>query len=162
MSRRLPQQPSKRRPWHRLGPHGLEPYGLGPHRLGPWVVGCGLAVFAAGWSAPTSASAQQVVEEVDSARIRVLERLNSLSRPPGVDSTLFVVDTIGSPPRAAPTPQPQAVDSFMTALFALPGYTVAQYSGGEARFDAETQRMTLVGSPGANAIPSRIQRIIVV
>ena len=158
MSRRLPQQPSKRRPWHRLGPHCLGPHRLGPRRLGPWVVACGLAVFVAGWSAPTSASAQvagQVVEEVDSARIRVLERLNSLSRPPGVDSTLFVVDTIASPPRAAPTPQLQAADSFMAALLALPGYSVARYSGDGAQFDAVTQRMTLVGAEDRPAVLSQ-------
>ena len=119
-----------------------------PHRrLGPWVVGCGLAVLVLGWSAPAAGQVEdQPGEEVDSARIRVLERLNSLSRPPGVDSTLFVIDSIAGPPGAAATRQPQAADSFMAALLALPGYSVARYSGGEARFDAETQRMTLVGA----------------
>ena len=122
--------------------------GASPHRrLGPWVVGCGLAVFAVGWSAPAAAQVEdQPAEEVDSARIRVLERLSNLSRPPGVDSTLFVIDSIARPPGAAPALQPQAADSFMAALFALPGYSVVQYSGGGAQFDAETQRMTLVGA----------------
>ena len=33
----------------------------------------------------------------------------------------------------------------MAALLRLPGYSVSQYSGGGARFNAETQRMTLLG-----------------
>ncbi len=116
-------------------------------RLGPWVVTCGLTVLAVGGSAPAAAQVEdQPGEEVDSARIRVLERLNSLSKPPGVDSTLFVIDSIAQEPRTAPAPQPQAADSFMAALFALPGYSVAQYSGQEGRFDAETQHMMLVGA----------------
>ena len=128
----LPQQPSEALP-HR--------------RLGPWVVGCGLAVLVLGWSTPAAAQLRdQPEEEVDSARIRVLERLNSLSRPPGVDSTLFVPDSTALPARVAPISQPQAADSFMAALFALPGYSVSRYSGEEAQFDVETQRMTLVGA----------------
>ncbi|MCH7892493.1 MAG: hypothetical protein IH921_13410, partial [Gemmatimonadetes bacterium] len=43
----------------------------------------------------------------------------------------------------------------MAALFALPGYSVAQYSGGGARFDAETQRMTLVGAEDRPAVLSQ-------
>ena len=118
-------------------------------RPGPWAAAVALAVLAVGRAAAASAQVGNPPEqELDSARIRVLERLRSLSRPPGVDSTLFVPDsTPGQPgqPRAAPTPQPQAADSFMAALFALPGYTVSQYSGGEVHFNAETQRMTLLG-----------------
>ena len=115
-------------------------------RLGPWVVALG--VLAVGWSSPAAAQVGgQPEEEVDSARIQVLERLRSLSRPPGVDSTLFVNDSTPGQPRAAPAPAlPQAADSFMAALLALPGYSVSQYSGGEVRFDAVTQRMTLLGS----------------
>ena len=118
-----------------------------PHgRLAPWAVA--LAVLALGRSSPAAAQVGgQPEEEVDSARIQVLERLRSLSRPPGVDSTLFVNDSTPGQPRAASAPPlPQAADSFMAALLALPGYSVSQYSGGEARFNAETQRMTLLGS----------------
>ena len=118
-----------------------------PHgRLGPWVAA--LAVLAIGRSGPLAAQVGgQPEEEVDSARIHVLERLRSLSRPPGVDSTLFANDSTPGQPRAAPAPPlPQAADSFMAALLALPGYSVSQYSGGEVRFDAQTQRMTLLGS----------------
>ncbi len=114
-------------------------------RLGPWVAA--LLVLAIGRSSPVAAQVgSQPAEEVDSTRIQVLERLRSLSRPPGVDSTLFANDSTPGQPRAAPAPPPpQPADSFMAALLALPGYTVSQYSGGEARFDAETRRMTLLG-----------------
>ena len=136
--------------------------GRRPHsRLGPWVVGLALAVLATGWSAPLAALVQdQPEEEVDSARIRVFERLNSLSRPPGVDSTLFVIDSLAEQPRAARTIQPQAADSFMAALFALPGYSVAQYSGAGARFDQETQRITLLGAEDRPAVFSQDGRTI--
>ena len=66
------------------------PYG----HLGPWVVALALGVALAGWSAPVAAQIEVAPEEeVDSARIRVLERLRNLSRPPGVDSTLFLPDS---------------------------------------------------------------------
>jgi len=120
---------------------GGRPYG----RLGPW--GIALAVLAVGRAAPVAAQVGgQPEEDVDSARVQVLERLRSLSRPPGVDSTLFNDSTPGQPRAAIAPPPPQAADSFMAALLRLPGYSVSQYSGGGARFDAETQRMTLLGN----------------
>ena len=163
--RRLPR-PSRRRPGGRLGtwaggPWVAGPWAVRPWAVGPWLAGFGLALLAAGWSAPAAAQVEDPpAAEVDSARIRVLERLNSLSRPPGVDSTLFVVDTIGQPRRVAPTPQPQAADSFMAALLALPGYSVSRYSGGGGRFDAETQRITLIGSEDRPARVSQDGRTV--
>ncbi|MCH8811798.1 MAG: hypothetical protein IID07_08200 [Gemmatimonadetes bacterium] len=163
--RRLPR-PSRRRPGGRLGtwaggPWVAGPWAVRPWAVGPWVAGFGLALLAAGWSAPAAAQVEDPpAAEVDSARIRVLERLNSLSRPPGVDSTLFVVDTIGQPRRVVPTPQPQAADSFMAALLALPGYSVSRYSGGGGRFDAETQRITLIGSEDRPARVSQDGRTV--
>ena len=117
-------------------------------RLGSWVVALALAGLAAGRPAPAAAQVVDSLEqEVDSARIRVLERLRSLSKPPGVDSTLFAADSTPGQRRVAPPPPPpQAADSFMAALLALPGYSVSQYSGGEVRFNVETQRMTLLGN----------------
>ena len=120
-----------------------------PHgRLATWGVAFGWALLTLVSAAPASAQVEDPAgEEVDSVRIRVLERLRSLSRPPGVDSTLFVADSIaalGQPGRAV-APQIQAADSFMAALLALPGYSVTRYSGGEARFNTVTQRMTLLG-----------------
>ncbi len=122
--------------------------GRRPHgRLGLWVVATALAFLVVGGPAPAAAQVgNPPEEEVDSARIRVLERLRGLSRPPGVDSTLFVPDSTLLQPRATPIPRPQAADSFMAALLSLPGYSVSQYSGDEVRFNAETQRMTLLGA----------------
>ncbi len=118
-------------------------------RLATWGFALSLALMASGWAVPVLAQVEVSggEEEVDSARIRVLERLNSLSRPPGVDSTLFVLDSVAALGRAGPASrvQPQAADSFMAALLELPGYSVTQYSGGEARFNALSQRMTLLG-----------------
>ena len=95
-----------------------------PHgRLGPWVVTLALAVLTVGRPAPAFAQVEDPSgEEVDSARIRVLERLRNLSKPPGVDSTLFVADSTPGQARVAPPPPPlpQAADSFMAALLALP------------------------------------------
>lgn len=122
-------------------------------RFGLWVVAFGWTFLTLGSAGDASAQvADPDGEEVDSARIRVLERLRSLSRPPGVDSTLFVTDSTGGQRAAAlGPPRPQAVDSFMAALLELPGYAVTQYSGGEARFDALTQRMTLLGAESTPA-----------
>ena len=130
-------------------------------RFGPRVIGCGLAILGSGWTASAAAQVEEPpAQAVDSARIRVLERLNRLSKPPGVDSTLFVVDSLDAPPVARPIPQPQAADSFMAALFALPGYSLTRYSGVEARFDAGTQRITLVGGEDRPAELSQDGRTI--
>ena len=123
----------------------------GVHRVGrlrPWVFGACLLV-ALQFSAETVAG--QRVEEVDSARIRVLERLRRLSKPPGVDSTLFVADSLAGIRLAVGPPTPTPVDSFMAALFELPGYSVSQYAGNEARFDAADRRLTLVGGEESDA-----------
>jgi hypothetical protein len=125
-------------------------------RLGLWVVAFGWALLTLGSAGSASAQVDDPDgEEVDSARISVLERLRSLSRPPGVDSTLFVTDSMRAQREAPPPARPQAVDSFMAALLELPGYAVTQYSGGEARFDALTQRMTLLG---AESTPAKLSQ----
>lgn len=123
----------------------------GVHRLGrfrPWVFGACLLVALQ--SSAETVSGQQV-EEVDSARIRVLERLRRLSKPPGVDSTLFLADSLARIRPAVGPPSPTPVDSFMAALFELPGYSVSQYAGNEARFDAADRRLTLIGGEETGA-----------
>ena len=120
--------------------NGVRPTG----RFGPWVFSAYLLVALHAY--PDVLAAQQVEEEVDSARIRVLERLTRLSKPPGVDSTLFLADSLARLTRVAGPPSPTPVDSFMAALFELPGYSVSQYAGNEARFDAVEERLTLIGS----------------
>ena len=116
-------------------------------RLARWLFAFG--VLGAGLAAAAPLSAQAVEEEVDSARIRILERLQLLSKPPGVDSTLFRDSLSGRrPPR---TPPVAAADSFMAALLELPGYTVARYEASEARFDAVEERLILIGAEGSPA-----------
>ena len=128
--------------------NGVRPTG----RFGPWVFSACLLVALHAY--PDVLAAQQV-EEVDSARIRVLERLTRLSKPPGVDSTLFLADSLARLTRVAGPPSPTPVDSFMAALFELPGYSVSQYAGNEARFDAVEERLTLIGSEDVAAEAAR-------
>jgi hypothetical protein len=118
--------------------------------LGPWLVALGIVVGLA----PIGPLAAQVVEEeVDSARIRILEQLERLAKPPGVDSTLFRDSLTGRrPPVAAPTPPG---DTFLAKLFELPGYSVALYEGSEARFDAVDERLVLIGAEGS---PAKLNR----
>ena len=124
----------------RGGPHRV-------HRFRPWVLGaCSLVVSQ---SYAGGLAAQQVEE--DSTRIRVLERLERLAKPPGVDSTLFLADSLAGVTRSAQPPTPTPVDSFMAALFELPGYSVSQYAGDEAQFDATEERLTLIGAENAVA-----------
>ena len=115
-------------------------------RLGPWLVALSIVV---GLAPGDSLSAQVVEEEVDSARIRILEQLERLAKPPGVDSTLFRDSLSGRQPRpAAPT---ASADTFLAKLLELPGYSVARYEGSEARFDATDERLVLIGVEGTPA-----------
>jgi len=117
--------------------------------LGSLAVGA----LAGGPTVAAPLSAQVAEEQVDSARIRILESLRVLSQPPGVDSTLFRDSLSGrTPPPAAATP---AADSFMARLLELPGYSVARYQGAEARFDAVQERLILIGEEGS---PAKLDR----
>ncbi len=116
-------------------------------RLGRWLFVFG--ILGAGLGTASPVSAQVVEEEVDSARIRIMEQLERLAKPPGVDSTLFRDSLSGRvPPR---TPAASAADTFMAKLLELPGYSVARYEGSEARFDATDERLILIGAEGAPA-----------
>ena len=125
-------------------------------RLGPWVLVVGVLGVVPTGAAPLAA---QVVEEpVDSARIRILDRLTRLAKPPGVDSTLFRDSLSGrEPPRA---PATAAADTFMARLLELPGYSVARYEGSEARFGASDNRLILIGAEGSPAKLNRARESI--
>ncbi|MGD8601861.1 MAG: putative LPS assembly protein LptD [Gemmatimonadota bacterium] len=99
----------------------------------------------AGVLRPLEAQQDVQEEEVDSARIRVMERLQALSRAPGYDSVLYVQDSIrmqeaaqGNRPGAA-----AAGDSIVRALVAMPGYTLTEYQGGAADFRARERELSL-------------------
>jgi len=98
----------------------------------------------------TPAAGQQVS---DSARTQVLERLRALARPPGLDSTLLIDDSVAQArlqaqrtPAAASGP-----DSVASALLGLPGFSITRYEGTGAHFDATTRSLTLRGGDGARA-----------
>ncbi len=110
------------------------------------IVSCALC---AGLALAAPLSGQVVEEEVDSARLRILERLQVLAKPPGVDSTLFRDSLSGRrPPATRPS---AAADDFMEALLALPGYSAVHYEGQQARFEAAAERLILIGAEGAPA-----------
>lgn len=103
---------------------------------------------------PGSGTAQ---ERTDSARLRVLERLERLGRAPGADSALYVLDSIRMDSlRVNRRPGAGAgSDSTLAALLALPGYAVTEYDGGHARFGAAQRELTLQAAEGGRARVNR-------
>jgi hypothetical protein len=121
---------------------------------------------------PTQA-ADTTTAPVDSTRIRVLEHLNRLARPPGVDSveiramedSLALIDARNrsrspmsgrpgsAPPGGARAPT-AAADPTLTALFELPGYAVTEYQGDLAHLDSD-RRLVLSGAEGTPAVIRR-------
>ncbi len=112
--------------------------------------------------------ADSLATPVDSTRLRVLQRLQRLARPPGVDSVELralqdSADAIearrgGRGPTGAGSGAPRAVapggDSTLAALAALEGYSFTEYAGEEAVLDSD-RRLVLIGSEGT---PARIRR----
>ncbi len=106
--------------------------------------------------------------QVDSTRLRIFEQLERLSRPPGIDSTWYVPDSLLSDSalaerearlsgrRPAPTSGAArrgmgAADSVMTALMELEGYALTEYSSEGADFGAQTKQLVLVGTADSRA-----------
>jgi hypothetical protein len=87
----------------------------------------------------------------DSARIKVLERLEVLARPPGIDSTLFVADSLLSSSRPIEVGSSFSPDSFLNQLLTLPEYSIVRYSGQQALFDALNEKLTLSGTENSPA-----------
>ena len=88
----------------------------------------------------------------DSARTRVLERVQRLARPPGVDSTL-ITDTVPVVvPRSGGS---SASDSIAQILLELPGFSVTTYEGASARFEARDRQLQLRGSDTRRAYVSQ-------
>jgi hypothetical protein len=104
---------------------------------------------------PASLGAQQEVqeEEVDSTRLRAMERLRSLARPLGYDSVLYVQDSLRMA-EAAEGNRPAAFaagDSVAGALISLPGYTLTEYQGAEADFRARERVIVLTAPENGRA-----------
>jgi hypothetical protein len=106
-----------------------------------------LVVALCAYGAP-SALAQQTPtqdEEADSTRIRIFERLRRLGRAPGADSVLFVQDSVRMAQAAAGIrPGSGAgLDSIAQALLGMPGYSLTEYQGTSADFDAQDRILVL-------------------
>ena len=109
-----------------------------------WITG--LTVLAAFGSV----SAQ---EEVDSTRLRVIQRLERLARAPGFDSVLFVQDSmrIAEIEAGRGFGGAASADSVVAELMAMPGFTLTEYDGGSATFEAAERILTLIAPDGARA-----------
>ncbi len=107
-----------------------------------------LTALTAATAGGGGALAAQVVS--DSARAQVLDRLQRLARPPGIDSTLLLPDTARLPSASAGAASAGA-DSVAQALLALPQFTVTRYEGAGARFEAIDRQLHLLGSESRRA-----------
>jgi len=91
-----------------------------------------------------------LAQEVDSARLAILERLERLARPVGADSVLFVQDST----RLAAAAEGQrggGMDDIATELFRMPGYTLTEYQGESADFQAQDRVLVLQAPDGGRA-----------
>jgi hypothetical protein len=108
---------------------------------------------------PARVSAQQdtVTQEVDSVRVRALDRLRTLARPVGYDSVLYLQDSVALAEAAQGNrPRVEASgDSIAAALLALPGYTLTQYQGQSADFRAQERQLVLTAPEEQRATVSQ-------
>ncbi len=109
---------------------------------------------------------------VDSTLLRIQERLKGLSRPPGIDSTYLLPDSLlpdslrelreaararqpgARRPAPAPTPmraEAPGSDTLLAALLALEGYSITEYESRGADFGAKDRRLLLLGTPEKHA-----------
>jgi hypothetical protein len=108
--------------------------------------------------------------QVDSTLLRIQQRLQGLARPPGIDSTYFLPDSLlpdslrelreaartrqpgaRRAPAPAPSPEPMGGDSVLAALRALEGFSITEYQSRSADFDAKDRRLVLLGTPTDHA-----------
>ncbi|MCH7991390.1 MAG: LPS-assembly protein LptD, partial [Gemmatimonadetes bacterium] len=91
-------------------------------------------------------------EELDSARLAILERLERLARPPGYDSVLFLEDSL----RVAEAAEGNrfggaGMDSVATALLGMPGYDLVEYEAESADFAAQERILVLRAAENGRA-----------
>ncbi len=117
-----------------------------------WLVGT-LLTTACLLSFPVAATGQ---ERVDSAQMRLLERLRRLGRPPGYDSILFVQDSIARElAQGGRRPGAGRADSTLAAILAMPGFALTEYDGGRADFAAADRILVLQAEEGGRARVNR-------
>lgn len=109
-------------------------------------------------------TADTLLTAADSARLRVLERLQNLSRPILSDSlraerdsalVLEVRERTQGVGQGSQQARVAGADSIMTLLLELPGYLPARYDSDRAEFRAADRRLVLTGTEDSNA---RFQR----
>jgi hypothetical protein len=86
-----------------------------------------------------------LAQPVDSARLAILRRLERLARPVGADSVLFVQDSLRRE-QASEGVRPGmsiAGDSVASALMRMPGFSMTQYEGASADFEAQRRVLVL-------------------
>jgi hypothetical protein len=143
-------------------------FGLAAPLLAPETTRLASQVREGSGAAPLQQAADTV--PVDSTRLRIHQRLQGLSRPPGIDSTYFLPDSLlpdsirevreaarsrqpgaRRAPAARPGPVPSGGDTVLAALRQLEGYTFTEYEGKEADFGARDRKLILLGAPDQHA-----------
>jgi len=108
--------------------------------------------------------------QVDSTLLRIQRQLLGLAKPPGIDSTYFLPDSLlpdslrelreamtrgrrvgGREPSSAGESQLRIGDSIFLALKELEGYSVTEYQSQGAHFGAKERELTLFGTPEEKA-----------
>ena len=101
----------------------------------------------------TVAAPAEAQEEVDSTRLRIMQRLERLGRPPGYDSVLYVQDSVRLAEAQAGR-RPGAVagaDSVASALLQMAGFALTEYQSKSANFEAGDRILTLIAPDGGRA-----------
>lgn len=92
----------------------------------------------------------------DSARMRILDRIQRLGRAPGADSALFVQDSVAKEALGDRRGGGSAgSDSTLAALLAMPGFALTEYDGGRADFSAKDRILVLHSMEGSRARVNR-------
>jgi hypothetical protein len=88
-------------------------------------------------------------QQVDSARLKMQQRLQRLGRPLGSDTLFYVQDSVNAALRrtggTAQQPAPRS-DTTLAQLMRMPGYGVTEYQGGQADFAAKKRILILESS----------------
>jgi hypothetical protein len=110
-------------------------------RLWGPVLGILFALFVPGKEVHAQVTAE---EEVDSARLAILERLQRLARPPGYDSVLYIQDSIQLADAALGIRSGgSGGDAVSSALLGMPGYSLTEYAAASADFEAQARVLVL-------------------
>ena len=110
----------------------------------------------------------------DSTPLRIMEQLETLAKPPGIDSIWFIPDSLLSDSALAERearrtgrrpvqnrqgagvgPAGAGADSVWAALMAMQGYAFTEYSSSGADFGAQTKQLVLTATPEN---PARLTR----